>query len=155
MLTWRQLKLGLAGLIIPGILLLAACGGGPSPTATLEPTFTPKPTPTLTPTPTPKPTPTLTPTPTPEPTPTATPSIAEQAEALSGEIFDTLSQALGGVESLDDLAALAEIGGEATEEVIKQLCDVAAGEYEPYLALENLVDGFVVQTAIRGFCAAR
>ncbi len=58
-------------------------------------------------------------------------------------------------ESLDDLAALAEIGGEATEEVIKQLCDVAAGEYEPYLALENLVDGFVVQTAIRGFCAAR
>jgi hypothetical protein len=143
MLTWRQLKLGLAGLIIPGILLLAACGGGPSPTATLEPTFTPKPTPTLTPTPTPK------------PTPTATPSIAEQAEALSGEIFDTLSQALGGVESLDDLAALAEIGGEATEEVIKQLCDVAAGEYEPYLALENLVDGFVVQTAIRGFCAAR
>ena len=71
---------------------------GSPPATTPEPTFTP----------------------TPEPTPTAALSIAEQAEALAGELFNTLSQALEGVESLDDITALAEIGGAATEEVIEQ-----------------------------------
>ncbi|MDW8054887.1 MAG: hypothetical protein RMJ86_10150 [Anaerolineae bacterium] len=55
------------------VLLLTACGGAPTPTATPAPTATATPQPTATPEPTPTPSPTPEPTPTPLPEPTATP----------------------------------------------------------------------------------
>jgi hypothetical protein len=55
-------------LLVPGLLALAACGGGGSPMGPSDPA--PTPTPAATPTPTPAATPTPVPTPTPAPTPT-------------------------------------------------------------------------------------
>ena len=43
----------------------------------------------------------------------------------------------------------------ASEELVAVLCDIAAGEYEPHLALDDLVESVVVETGIRGFCATR
>ena len=76
----------------------------------------------------------------------------DQAEDLAEEVIDTLREALEGAGSLEDLAQLA---GEGGEELIGHLCDVAAGKYEPHLALDDLTDSFVVQTGIRGYCATR
>ena len=154
MSKWKHLMFILVGVVAPGILLLSACGGGgPIPTATPVPTPTPTATPVPTPTPTATPVPTPTPTATPVPTPTSTPvSVADQALALSEEVVDTLRQALEGAGSLDDLA---QMGGEASEELIGHLCDVAAGKYEPHLALDDLTDNLMVETGIRGYCAGR
>ena len=123
------------------LLLVVACGSTPAPT--------PEPTPTVPPTATPAPTPT--PTPTLAPTPTQV-SAAEQAQRLAGEVAGTLRLALEGVDSLESLA---RTGEGLSEEIAGHLCDVAAGQYEPYLALDDLVDGFVVETGIRGYCATR
>ena len=68
-----------AALAVVTLLAIAACQGGPAPTAT--PTITPTLTPTLTPTPapTPAPTPTLIPTATLTPTPAPTPTLISTA----------------------------------------------------------------------------
>ena len=76
----------------------------------------------------------------------------DEAVELAEEVVDALRDALEGAESLEDLAPLA---GSASEELVNALCDITAGVYEPHLALEDLVDSFVVQTGIRGFCATR
>ncbi len=158
-----QLRFILVGTIAFGILLLSACAGVPTPTATPvptptatpvpTPTATPVPTPTATPVPTPTATPVPTPTPTPVPTPTPTPvPLMDQAQGLVEEVVDTLREALEGVDSLDDLA---QMGVDGSEELIGHLCDIAAGQYEPHLALGDLTDSFVVETGIRGYCASR
>ena len=126
-----QLRFILVGTIAFGILLLSACAGDPTPTAT--------------------PVPTLTATPVPTPTPTPVP-LMDQAQGLVEEVVDTLREALEGVDSLDDLA---QMGVEGSEELIGHLCDIAAGQYEPHLALGDLTDSFVVETGIRGYCASR
>ena len=126
-----QLRFILVGTIAFGILLLSACAGDPTPTAT------------------PVPTPTATPVPTPTPTPVP---LMDQAQGLVEEVVDTLREALEGVDSLDDLA---QMGVEGSEELIGHLCDIAADQYEPHLALGDLTDSFVVETGIRGYCASR
>ena len=125
MSKWKQLGVVLAGALASGVLLLSACGGGLASTAT------------------PVPTPTLAPTATPEPTPTR--NLADQAEALAEEIARALRAALAEVDSLDELS----------EELSGHLCDVAAGNHEPYLALGDFTDNLVLQTGIRSYCASR
>ena len=75
-----------------------------------------------------------------------------QVEGVADELIDALRETLAGVESLEDLMPLAE---GASEELVAALCDIAAGEYEPHLALDDLVESLVVETGIRGFCATR
>ena len=125
MSKWKQFRVVLVGALASGVLLLSACGGGPAPTAT------------------PVPTPTLAPTATPEPTPTR--NLADQAEALAEEIGQALRAALEEVDSLDELS----------EELSGHLCDVAAGNHEPYLTLRDFTDSLALQTGIRGYCATR
>ena len=75
-----------------------------------------------------------------------------QVEGVAEELIDALRETLAGAESLEDLIPLA---AGASEELVAVLCDIAAGEYEPHLALDDLVESVVVETGIRGFCATR
>ena len=93
------------------------------------------------------PTPTPTPTPTATPTPTPTPSPLDRAMAVA----ETIKQTLARIESVEDLTGLA---GTASAEMVELLCEIAAGEYEPHLALDDLTDSRTVQLGIRGFCAS-
>ena len=109
---YRPVKLSLWGVLALVIPLLAACGGGSTPTA--EPTAAPTPdiaatvaaaieataqamptpTPTTTPTPTPSPTPvlTFTATATPTMTPTATPTFTPQLESVLPRVRSSVVQ---------------------------------------------------------------
>ena len=69
-------RLALAGVLVLGLILMAACGEDPTPLPIATPTSTPAPSPTPTSTPFPSPTPAATATPTPLPTDRPTPTPA-------------------------------------------------------------------------------
>ena len=108
-----RLRLSIAALAAGLLLLLAACGDDPTPTASpepeatiatqQEPTAAPAPTQTAAPTPSPTPAPTATPTPAPTPTPSAEEelnvllsSVEERLAAMSTAEFDMTDETESG-----------------------------------------------------------
>ncbi len=108
-----RLRLSIAALSAGLLLLLAACGEDPTPTASpepeatiatqQEPTAAPAPTQTAAPTPSPTPAPTATPTPAPTPTPSAEEelnvllsSVEERLAAMSTAEFDMTDETESG-----------------------------------------------------------
>ena len=76
----------------------------------------------------------------------------DRAKSLAEDVIENLRGALGEMDSLEDLT---QAGLEGSQELIGHLCDIAAGQYEPHLALEDLTDSLVLRTGIRGYCATR
>ncbi len=67
------------------------------------------------------------------------------------EIVDDLRETLAGA-TVADLVSLA---GQATEEMIAVLCDIANGKHEPDLVLQDFTEDAAVLAGIQGFCAGR